>query len=300
MILASPSFGLLKNKFPDIQIDVLASRHNSGIIKNNPNIDNIIILQKSPKKIINFIFRLRKQYYDYYLDPKDHYSREGALIACLVRAKNKIYYNHNLIETETRHYSDIYTSALSIFNIHLDKMLIPELFTELASDIYVDNFFKENNLQKPIVLNISAGEPYRMLDSEKWSEFLNRNKDFRFVISFSPEHKVLAETIINSTQNSLSFLSRSFDDAISLIKSARMLISPDTSLVHVAAAFNIDLLGLYSGLEENYLRFEPRSDRKEIIRSSPGSWGIASITVDEIDAGFRRLLNADKVTLYQV
>ena len=41
MIITTPVFREFKSSFPDAEINVLASRSNSIILKNNPHVDNI-------------------------------------------------------------------------------------------------------------------------------------------------------------------------------------------------------------------------------------------------------------------
>ena len=43
MIITTPVFREFKSSFPDAEINVLASRSNSIILKNNPHVDNIFI-----------------------------------------------------------------------------------------------------------------------------------------------------------------------------------------------------------------------------------------------------------------
>jgi ADP-heptose:LPS heptosyltransferase len=56
-------------------------------------------------------------------------------------------------------------------------------------------------------------------------------------------------------------------------------------MVHVAAAFNIPLLGLYSGLDDFYDKFFSACDHKIIIRATKGDYGIKSIEYNQVKAG---------------
>ncbi|MGA2296363.1 MAG: lipopolysaccharide heptosyltransferase family protein, partial [FCB group bacterium] len=73
MILATPMFRAVREKYPDAEIHVLAGKHNFFVINNNPRIDKIYIHKKNPFNIIKNILALKKEKYDYWLDAKDHY-----------------------------------------------------------------------------------------------------------------------------------------------------------------------------------------------------------------------------------
>ena len=57
--------------------------------------------------------------------------------------------------------------------------------------------------------------------------------------------------------------------------------------MHVAAAFNIPLLGLYSGLDDFYTKFAPLSDIKVVLRSPKGIDGIKEISASELIEAYR-------------
>ena len=65
MILSTPVFRAIKEKYPDAEINVIAGRHNYSVISNNPRINKIIIHKKPPVFVLINIFRIRKHFYDY-------------------------------------------------------------------------------------------------------------------------------------------------------------------------------------------------------------------------------------------
>ena len=80
------------------------------------------------------------------------------------------------------------------------------------------------------------------------------------------------------------FQSRSLQDIFSLIKNSYLVITPDTAVVHIAAAFNVPLLGLYSGLDDFFNKFHPLSNIYQIIRAPKVFDGIEPITPFEFRA----------------
>lgn len=295
MILATPAFKLLKERFPDSELNVIAGRHNHLIISNNPYVDKIIVYEKEPLKLIKFIYKLKTSKYDCYFDPKDHKSNESKILGKMVRANLKFGYNvSNLDFKDTsiveKHYIEKYIRHLKEIGVEIPKFIPkPVLFENSDSQNYVNEFLKNRKIAKYFVLNISASHERKMWQNENWSRFLkNIETQFEIILSYAPTESEKAKDLLKKNNRLIEFQSRSLFDTISLIKNSAMLITPDTALVHIAAAFDIPLLGLYSGLDDFYEKFAPLSSNQEIIRATKGDNGIHSIKAEELIEGFRQ------------
>ena len=90
MIITTPVFREFKSSFPDAEINVLASRSNSIILKNNPHVDNIFINDKN-----NFLtdlpvlLKLRKKQIDVCFE-FDHSVVRHAIIRLIIINPKKI------------------------------------------------------------------------------------------------------------------------------------------------------------------------------------------------------------------
>ncbi len=296
MILATPMLRAIKDKYPDAKIDIVAGRHNYSVIKNNPLIDNIIIHKKPPLYLLIDIFRLRRKTYDYLIDPKDHYSTESRLFAWIVKSKIKIGYNQKgkhifdisipgLLENKHLHYTLRHFQALRTLGIKMPATIPkPELYPSEDSEEYVKDIIRSMPDKPMITLNISASKYNKMLQPEKWISILKK-VDFsgwNLVITCAPSEMKVAEHIVNKSRFPYLFKSRSMDDVISLIKHSELLVTPDTSLVHVASAFNIPMLGIYSGLNVQFEKFKPLMDNQTIIRANKGDTGILSVNEEDV------------------
>jgi ADP-heptose:LPS heptosyltransferase len=296
MILATPLFRAIKEKYPDAEIHVLAGRHNYPIIKDNPRISRIIVFEKSPLKMIQTILTIRETKYEYLIDPKDHHSTESRFIARIAMADRKIGYNGNKaqlydfsipahIGNSGRHYIEKCFNSLKFLSIFMDEIVPrPELFTSTDSDKYVESFLARENLRDFILINISASRGTKLYVQEKWEIVINHliSRGSRVVITFAPTEKKFAEELFQKCKELVLFNSRSINDVISLVKKAKILITPDTSLVHIASAFNTPLIGLFGGLEEEFQKFKPLSDRFIALRSPLGVDGIKGIEANEV------------------
>lgn len=281
MILATPLFYAIKNKYPQAKIDIITGTKNYKVISDNPRINKIKILDKRPPELFQFIKNNLKEKYDFHIDPKDHYSTESKWLALMTKADTKIGYNKpnskvfhislpSDADNQGLHYTQRCFNSLVPLGIDIPQIIPkPELFPNKTSETKAEDFIKKIVMKdKLAVINISASKQSKMLQPEKWISLINDSKllNYTFVINSAPQERTIAEHIANET-NCLVFKPESILDVISLIKRSDLLISPDTSLIHIASAFNVPIIGIYSGLEEFYNKFHPLSDKYIAIRA---------------------------------
>ncbi|MBM2817251.1 MAG: family 9 glycosyl transferase [Ignavibacteria bacterium] len=305
MILLTPMFRAIKEFYPDSHIDILASRHNKIILQNNTRINHIYTWEKSPLKLLKLIMDLRGIKYDYLIDPKDHYSTESAIIARIAKAGNKIGYNRpgkkifdipieSDVNNTGKHFTERAILSLSSLGInHKEFKLKPELFINPESEEFVTNFIRKYCTKPLLTLNISAGNSSRMWQINKWA-LLIKSIDlskYTIVLSSAPKDIHLANELKSSCPDLQLFHSRSFEDVISLIKNSLLLITPDTSLVHVASAFDVPLFGLFCSDEENYNKFKPLCNKYFAIRPIKGESNIAGIDTDRVIPEFHNFID---------
>ncbi len=280
MILLTPAFAAVRKKYPDARIDVLCSRHNYPIIKNNPRINRKIIFEKSPLKLIKSINKIRSEKYDYLVDPKDHYSTESRFIASIARAREKIGYNRpgkNVFsltvssdkENEGLHFTERALNVLKPLGIPApDKIPAPELYPDELSDRYVLGYTQNLRYEKLITVNISASRPDKLWQDDKWAALLQMIdlSKYAVLVTSAPSERANAENICSRVKGITLFKSRSMTDVISLVKASDLVITPDTSIVHVASAFNKPMLCLFNYNTTFFSKFRPLGDHVIVVR----------------------------------
>lgn len=303
MILCTPAIHAIKEKYPDAEIDVLAGRHNTSIIENDPAISKVITYNKEPHKFAKTLFDVRKSKYDYLIDPKDHHSTESSLIARIARADIKIGLNtdnsnvYDLsipyeADNKSLHYVEKCFRPLNELGIGMPVDIpLPVLYSVPESDEYVKKFIGLESRQKA-VFNISASSERKMWHDELWIELFNSiyTNDMAIYLIYIPGHKDHADKILKACPFIQEFHSRSIADAVSLVKYSDFVITPDTSFVHISAAFDKPLLALYSGIDDFFVKFKPLNSRSAIIRADKGDPGIRSIKPEEVQDAWKKLL----------
>ncbi len=293
MVLTTPMFGAIKRRYPDAELHILASSKNYEVIENDPRLGRIFIYRKKFFSILFLLFRLRHQRYDYWIDPKDHRSRESMLLARLCGAKLKIGWNspdHKVFEIGipsdhenfTRHAVERNLQALASLDIVPMRDDRPKLFINAEVRKFILGKIKKITAPKAII-NISAGNPSRKWPVENWREvcWYCFSAGYSPIINFHPQDETIAKELHAGNPRFTLFYSRSIKDVIGLIEHAQLVISPDTAVIHIASAFNIPTVGLYPRVEWNLYKFKPISDVNKVVLPEGGE-SLERIHVDAV------------------
>ncbi len=293
LILITPTFSALKEKYPDCTIDLFAGRNNWKIVENNPYLNDIIVFEKSPLGYLKTISKIFSKKYDYWIDPKDHKSTESQLFARISRSKNKIGFNLEgkkvfNIELPTPnkplHHTEIGINSLVPLGIKMpDTAPKPQLYATSLSNDYLFEFLSTNKIEKYIALNLSASTTDRMWDNSKWKELFQKANllPYKLIICSAPKEQAQAIELSKNAINSIYYPTRNINDVVSLVAKSEAVITPDTAVVHIAAAFNKPSFSLYNGIDDAYAKFYPLSDYSFIMRSPKDDFGIQQISVTE-------------------
>lgn len=232
------------------EIHTLTREINSCILQHNDSIDKQFIAKKGIFQRIKILFKLRAQNYDLIVVMNDHsFIRKHIALYSLIKSKNIFSFNCDHIKLvnininykDTLHITNRYKILLEFLQI---KPLKPSyhLKTSLKIKQEVEKFLKNSNYQNFVALN-----PFGSVEDKKFSkkqiedivEFLNSKGQKVLIVGKPKEIKTL---------NLKNVLYNSFDDflySIEILKNAKFLISPDTSLVHASCALNIPVIACY-------------------------------------------------------
>ena len=90
MVLTTPMFRAIAEYLPAAEIHVLTSPRGFPVIDNNPRITKRLLYTKDLLSLPRTIARLRAEEFDVWIDPKDHPSGEGSVLASWSGASSKI------------------------------------------------------------------------------------------------------------------------------------------------------------------------------------------------------------------
>lgn len=142
-------------------------------------------------------------------------------------------------------------------------------------------------------INISAGGTTRYWKEENWKNFINSFPNERFVVLSSPEDLEQKKRLDESCVNSIpSPATSNLYEAGLITGKLKILVTPDTAMIHVASTSNTPITGFYGKAHQDQSRFKPfMIDYKMIV--SPTAF-VRDIPLDEATGVFREFLELQK------
>ena len=258
VILITPLIAAVNKLFPKAKIDVMVIPDTSGILENNPRVNNIIKFDKRKNKFFSFLKTLKtlkNNKYDIALTP--HSSMTTAFLMFLAKIKIRVGFARwaarNLLTHKIPHLKNVHKIEKNLYLISPftdEKFSIQtELFptTEMqnkAADI-ISTFDKS-------VIKIIAIAPGSNWFTKKWpKEYYERlvdklsNKNFGIIFIGSKQEQQLCEDI-KPEKNSINLAGGlSLLESAAVIKLCNLMICNDSGALHLANAMQTDVMAFF-------------------------------------------------------
>jgi heptosyltransferase-1 len=307
IVVTSFVFEVLKKTYPHLEIHLFTLDSNRDVLKYNPSLTKVFYTKKNILLHLR-LFKLRTEHYDMILDFNDNPSTTSALIFKFVKGCIKAGYDFDKyrrsinfkvtpLKKEHSHIIDRMKNFLVHLGITVDEKLVKPYFyigskelNDIANEL--NSYGKSDRI---IAINISAGAIIRYWDIEKWKELLHsindEYKNFVFLLLSTEKDKLMKQQLADSmgSTNCIAGQFTSIQHFAAYIKSSNLLITPDTSAVHIASAFGIPTLALYPNPDWNYVSWQPYRIAHRSIKSS--SENVNDISVKEVFTKFKSLIN---------
>lgn len=266
----------LKKYYPEALIDYMSYPNCVDVLKNNPNINEIVILthevRKSYPKLMKFIFAIRAKKYDVVIDA--YCKLETNLITLFSGARYKIsydkgysnfFYNHTVKRLKNGTKSDI---GLAIENrLLLLKPLIkdeiidfkPKLFLTSEEINTAESSIKKHGIIKgnqPILMfGILGSEWYKSYPLEKMAQIIDFSVEklnaavlFNYIPSQKEEAQKLYDLCQPITQKNIYFelFGNDLRSFLGLLSQCDALIGNEGGAVNMAKALFIPTFSLFS------------------------------------------------------
>jgi ADP-heptose:LPS heptosyltransferase len=303
MVISLPVFHNLKKLYPHIEIYTICSPKNIAIVKDDEHIAGNYLYTKHIFRDIAAVRRVRKLKVDAVVDMVcddsvtalflTQYSSPSAWRIGLGKNRHCRYYDFNYkYRTEDEaHVIDNTMKLLTAFGIDTTTAethvppTVPEKFYQAA-----DTFLQSLNGSTPggiIGLNISAGRPTRVWPEDKNAALLEKilavYPGYRVVISSDPKERDRAVALANRFDSRVDPLPAGLNllEVSAVISRMKMLITPDTSLVHIARSFKVPVVGLYTRFNKNFTLWRPYNQETGAVISG-NDYNIFDIEVDDV------------------
>ncbi|NJD22955.1 MAG: glycosyltransferase family 9 protein [Melioribacter sp.] len=307
LVVTSFAFEVLKEKYPHLEIHLLTLSSNKDVLKYNPRLTKVIYSKKNPSLYLKLI-GMNKEHYDMILDFNDNPSTTSTLIFKIMKARIKAGYDFSKYERyinfkvtplkkENSHIIERMNNFLLQLGIKADEKLVKPFFyvgSKELSEVETELCSVKKN-KHLIAVNISAGAKIRYWQMEKWNLLLQLINDeykncFFLILAVEKDQtqqKQLASSL--GIEKCVESKLASIQHFAAYIKSSAVLITPDTSAVHIASAFGIPTLALYPNPNWNFVSWQPYHIAHRSVKSSTEN--VNDISVQEVFSKFKSLIN---------
>ncbi len=279
IVLSTPLIQRLKDMYPDSEIDYLTLPGNKVIISNNPNLNEILTYDKKGadrgiKGFLRILKKLKERKYDYAVIP--HRFIRSIALARLAKIpkivgfdvstgswllKEKIHYDMKKHEVER---------LLDLVGYNGSKIPV-RIYPSEEDFKKIKEILKKKKYDKLTVIAPGSQRPEKIWPIEKYRELISRlsnEKRNLIVITGGKAEKALPldferEENIMDLRGEVSLLEFS-----ALLSEADVIVSNDSSPVHIGSGFDKPfIIGIF-GPGKRCLGFFPWSDRSVVIEDN--------------------------------
>ena len=283
MIVNSLMFREIKKVYPDIRIGVIARGAAIDIIKDNPNVDKIYEYYKDRKKIKDLALKIKEEKYDLLIDFSEMLRVNQMMLINLCGARINIGLDRKdwkLFDLSIESGKDFkWTEHITKrYLAYLIKLGLKKENIDISYDIYLEDekkyeaFFNEIKESKKLILNPYGASKHKSFNIENLENIITylKDKDIAIIlVYFGDKYKELEFLEKKYKYVYIPKKIESILDTAILIKKSDYVISPDTSIVHIASAFNKKMITVYPPKGGKYgvdhLVWAPKSEYSRVI-----------------------------------
>lgn len=254
MIMATPLIRSIMRSHPSLQLDVLASPSNAVVLKGNPHVRRIIMLDR--KRVVSFVRTaraLRRERYDAVIDGMVLQPSMTMLMLMLAtgaryrigiggRANDFIYTLPVPPAPPDAHQILQSAATATPFGVSVEQTdWRPELFIDEAERSRAEETWRsvaEGALR--VLVNIAAGEARRRWPSDRVGMVIRAARavapESTILVMAPPAEIADAERIARDAD--ARAVVPGLRDAFALVATADVIFTPDTSIAHAASAFS--------------------------------------------------------------
>ena len=301
MVVNSLMFREIKKVYPNIKIGVVARGAAIDIIKDNPNVDKIYEYYKDRKKIKDLALKIKEEKYDLLIDFSEMLRVNQMMLINLCGARINIGLDRKdwkLFDLSIESGKDFkWTEHITNrYLAYLIKLGLKKESIDISYDIYLKDekkyevFFNEIKESKKLILNPYGASKHKSFNIETLENIITylKDKDIAIIlVYFGDKYKELE--FLEKKYKSV-YIPKKIESILNtaiLIKKSDYVISPDTSIVHIASAFNKKMITVYPPKGGKYgidhLVWAPKSKYNKVIFCKDKTGNYDEIDINTFD-----------------
>jgi ADP-heptose:LPS heptosyltransferase len=267
IVLTSPVIRCLKEQLKDIELHYLTKKAYETVLAGNPHIDKIHYFEKS---LSNCIAELKKEKFNYVIDL--HHNLRTFWIKTQLGVRSSSFdklnrqkwllVNFKMNTLPPIHIVDRYLQTVEFLGVKNDSKGLDYF---LLKHYEIDELLPQSHL-KYISVVIGAQHATKRLPVEKLTELCSKIEG-PVVLLGGPEDKERGEEIANKAGIHVFNGCGRFklEESAFLISRSEKVISHDTGLMHIAAAFNKPIISVWGNTVPEFGMYPYKTDYSHII-----------------------------------
>lgn len=259
MVVSLAVIRAIARSHPNISLDVLASPINAAVVSHDPDVQDVVIFdRRRPGEYARLLRHFRRVQYDVVVDAMVFGQSLTTLLLMLATGapqrvgvfkpgKPNVY---TLWSTPPSDSDDHMKN-------HLSRLVVPfgidPASARRSTIVLLDAERVAARARwgagRRLLVNISAGERLRRWPDDRYREVVHHLRmkvpDARVLVMHSPSDRGRAETIARDSGAERAD-TPGLRDALALVAEAELVFTPDTSIVHVASAFDVPTVALFT------------------------------------------------------
>lgn len=256
MVLSTPAFKAIKAALPQVRLTVMASPANAAILKNNPDVDDVIVYDRFAglHAKVSLIKKLRSQQFSLAIDPHNDYELKTACLAALSGAANRIGYADFGREIffncpppkikGNKHFVDGALDLLKHIGIPFENRN-PAIYFGADEQTWASQWLQENGFQGWKIAAIHPGAYY---ETQRWPpeyyaeliDLIRHHTPLEVVLLGGPSDVVVAEDINVRIKNPVCVsIQEDIRKFFAILSHCRLLVCNNSGPLHCATALKI-------------------------------------------------------------
>ncbi len=302
VIVTTPLLRQLRTALPQAKVTLVLGPTNRTVRPLLGNlIDDVLDYEKKPLALLRLAWRARRTGYDWLIGLPEEPLRATRALVKLIGARQSVGFAHGdarlfdhalpLLSADSVHVVDRYLSTLAPLGItptqdrHIELVLPPDSLE------FAQKHWPQTGRHR-VLVNMSGTGPTKQWGADRYALWIkgvrNAHPALDFAITGHQRDQALMSQVASETNAALLPLTPRFADFAAYIHDADYLFTPETSALHLAAAWQRPCLGLYvqRGGGDNWVPY--RSPHVKLL--SP-TLSVGDIPVEAALRGFDELLN---------
>lgn len=269
IVLTTPVIRCLKKQVPDAEVHFLVKDKFLSVVAHNPYIDKVHVLAHSWELMVE---ELKTEEYDYIIDL--HHNSKTLRLKHALKKKTFSFYKLNIQKyfltafkinlLPKVHIVDRYLKTVESFGVKNDGAGLDYFISKEEETTLKD--IPASHHAGYVACVIGAAHGTKRWPVHKWKEFCS-NLDHPVILLGGPEDRVNGDEIaaVDNVKVYNACGKFKLNESADLVRKAKLVISNDTGLMHIAAAYKKQIISLWGNTVPAfgmtpYYGFAPVSD----------------------------------------